>query len=163
MLHPLALIEALLLVSLANGTPVIAKKLLGGRFGAPLDGGVRFIDGRALLGPSKTVRGVVLAILVTVAGAVAIGLGAKVGAVAGATAMAGDLCSSFAKRRLGMAPHSMATGLDQIPESLFPLLACSGWLGLGAVDILVGVAAFLVGEVLVSRLLFRFNIRERPY
>ena len=77
--------------------------------------------------------------------------------------MAGDLCSSFLKRRMNMAPHSMALGLDQIPESLFPLLACQSLLGLTVLDIAAGVASFLVGELLLSRLLFRLHVRDRPY
>jgi hypothetical protein len=36
-------------------------------------------------------------------------------------AMAGDLLSSLSKR-LGMEPSTMALGLDQIPESVFPAL-----------------------------------------
>ena len=36
---------------------------------------------------------------------------------------AGDLFSSFVKRRLDLASSSMAIGLDHIPESFFPLLA----------------------------------------
>ena len=69
----------------------------------------------------------------------------------------------FLKRRTNMAPHSMAIGLDQIPESLFPLLACRAGLSLNALDIFAGVAAFFVGERLLSRLLFMAHIRDRPY
>jgi CDP-2,3-bis-(O-geranylgeranyl)-sn-glycerol synthase len=80
-----------------------------------------------------------------------------------ATAMAGDLFSSFLKRRLGLAPSSRATGIDQIPESLFPLLACARLLSLTVVDIAAGTAIFLIGEVVLSRLLFKFHLRDRPY
>jgi CDP-2,3-bis-(O-geranylgeranyl)-sn-glycerol synthase len=162
-MHPVALLQLLFLLALANGTPVIAKKLLGSRFAWPLDGGVAFVDGRPLFGFSKTIRGIVLALLATTAGAPVVGLDWQLGLLAGATAMAGDLCSSFVKRRLKLAPHSMALGLDQIPESLFPLLACRTSLELGAADILAGVVAFFVGEMLISRLLFKAHIRERPY
>jgi CDP-archaeol synthase len=60
-----------------------------------------------------------------------------------ATAMAGDLLSSFVKRRFGLAPSSKATGLDQIPEALFPLLACRSALSLTALDIAAGCVIFL--------------------
>ena len=79
------------------------------------------------------------------------------------TAMAGDLLSSFLKRRLGFQSSSQAMGLDQIPKSLFPLLACQLPLSLTAVDILAGTAIFFVGEVLLSRVLFRLHVRDRPY
>jgi CDP-2,3-bis-(O-geranylgeranyl)-sn-glycerol synthase len=81
----------------------------------------------------------------------------------GAFAMLGDLVSSFAKRRLGRATSSQALGLDQIPESLFPLLAVHQRLGLQAWDIALLVGAFLVLELWLSRLLFRLGLREQPY
>src|SRR6478736_778738 len=54
-------------------------------------------------------------------------------------AMAGDLFSSFVKRRLHLASSSMAIGLDHIPESLFPLLASRWLLPLNILDIVAGV------------------------
>jgi len=77
--------------------------------------------------------------------------------------MVGDLLSSFVKRRLDRRPSSQAIGIDQIPEALLPLLACRAALGLGLLDIVVVVAAFFVGELVVSRLLFRLHIRDEPY
>lgn len=162
-MHPVTLLQLLLTLTVANGAPVIAKKLLGSRFACPLDCSVTFFDGRPLLGSSKTVRGILLALLASAACAPLVGLDWTVGLVVGAAAMAGDLCSSFLKRRMKLAPHSRAIGLDQIPESLFPLLACREWLGLSALDIVVGVAVFLLGELLLSQLLFRAHLRDRPY
>jgi len=52
--------------------------------------------------------------------------------------MAGDLLSSFLKRS-----QQQATGLDQILESLFPLLACRSELSLSGLDIAVAYAIFL--------------------
>jgi len=141
-MHPVSILQLLILLGVANGTPVIAKKLLGGAGAWPLDGGARFIDGRPLFGASKTIRGIVIATVLTAAAAPLIGLGWPLGAVVGATAMAGDLFSSFVKRRLDRMPSSRATGLDQIPESLLPLLACRLLLPLTWFDVGVGVAAF---------------------
>lgn len=70
----LAILRSLILLTLANGAPVVAKKAFGRRLAAPLDGGVRFFDRRPLLGPSKTVRGVLAAILASAAGAPLLGL-----------------------------------------------------------------------------------------
>jgi CDP-2,3-bis-(O-geranylgeranyl)-sn-glycerol synthase len=109
------------------------------------------------------IRGVALAVLGTTAGAPVIGLSWKIGLVAGSFAMAGDLFSSFCKRRLGLPSSSRASGLDQIPESLLPLLACRDPLGLTAADIVVCVVIFFVGEVVLSRLLYAFRLRDRPY
>jgi CDP-archaeol synthase len=77
--------------------------------------------------------------------------------------MAGDLLSSFLKRRLSLPSSSQAIGLDQIPESLLPQLVCIEPLGLTTLDIVAGLVIFLVGGLLISRLLFRLNLRDQPY
>ena len=153
----------LLLVVLANSVPVVAKKVLGNRFSRPLDGNARCRDGQPLFGASKTMRGILLSVLATVIGAYLSGLGGKTGAMIGSTAMAGDLFSSFLKRRMKLPPSSRAIGLDQIPESLFPLLACRRPFSLTAFDTVVTVLAFFVGEILISRILYKFRLRDRPY
>ena len=119
-MHAVTLLELLLLLMLANGTPVIVKRVLGARLGRPLDGGAHLWDGRPVFGASKTIRGIAFAVVVTVAGSLALGLGGTVGAVVGATAMAGDLGSRFVKRRLGLPPHAVALGLGHVPESPLP-------------------------------------------
>ena len=162
-MHPLAVAQLLILLTLANGSPVVAKLVLGQHFSTPLDRDAKFIDGKPLLGPSKTIRGLLIAIVVTAAGAPLLGLGIEIGLLVGAAAMAGDLLSSFMKRRLSLPASGRATGLDQIPESLLPALACRQALSLTAVDILAVCAIFFVGELLLSRLLFRFHVRDEPY
>ncbi len=142
---------------------MVAKRACGERFSFPIDGGVRFVDGQRLLGASKTVRGVLSSILATSAGAPIVGLDWKVGAVVGITAMAGDLFSSFLKRRLRLAPSSRATVIDQVPESLFPLLVCQSMLSLTFTDIAAGVVVFFIGEIILSRMLFKLGIRGHPY
>jgi CDP-2,3-bis-(O-geranylgeranyl)-sn-glycerol synthase len=77
--------------------------------------------------------------------------------------MGGDLLSSFIKRRRGLAPHSRAPLLDPIPESLLPLLVMSPTVGLSIADIVIVVAAFVVLELALSRVLFQLKIRDRPY
>ena len=157
------LLALLVLLLVANGTPVLAKWVLGDRFAFPLDGGVRFVDGRPLFGPAKTIRGIVLSVAATAAAAPVVGLDGMIGAVVGAAAMAGDLFSSFVKRRLGVPTSGRATGLDQLPEALLPLLACRGALALTFADIAVAAAMFFVGEIVLSRLLFRLRVRDRPH
>ena len=162
-MHLLLILQLLILLTLANGTPVIAKDILGNHFSSPIDARVRFIDGEPLLGSSKTLRGIFLSVLVTSACAPLVGLEWKIGLLVGSVAMAGDLFSSFFKRRLKLPSGGRATGLDQVPESLFPLLACRNVLSLTFLDIAVGVGIFFIGEVFLSRLLFRFHLRDRPY
>jgi hypothetical protein len=162
-MQPLAILQSLVLLTLANGAPVIAKRIFGRRFARPLDAGLRFLDRRPLFGPSKTIRGILVSILITAAGAPLVGLPPKVGALVAGTAMAGDLFSSFVKRRLDLRPSSRALGLDQVPESLLPLLACRDALSLTAVDVMLGVGVFFVGELVLSRLLYKAHLRDEPY
>jgi CDP-archaeol synthase len=162
-MHTVLILQLLILVAVANGAALIAKKVFGVRWAWPLDGGAKFADGRRLFGPSKTIRGIVLALLATLLAAVLMGLGWKVGAVVAVAAMAGDLFSSFVKRRLGLAPSSMAIGLDQIPESLFPLLASRLLLPVTLIDIAVGTAIFFVAVLALSRILFKLRVRDEPY
>lgn len=159
----LAVLQILVLLALANGSPVIAKRIFGNYCSWPLDGNIKFVDGRPLFGASKTLRGILLSIVITSACAPLLGLNPTIGLMVATTAMAGDLLASFVKRRLGLQPSSKAVGLDQIPESLFPLLACRLALSLTALDIAAGTAIFLVGELVLSRVLFRLHVRDRPY
>ncbi|HEY8555141.1 MAG TPA: CDP-archaeol synthase [Burkholderiales bacterium] len=156
-------LKLLLLLGVANGAPILGHRILRQRFAQPLDGGARFLDGRPVFGPSKTLRGVALALGATPLAALVIGLDPYLGFVVGLYAMLGDLTSSFVKRRLGMPSSSQALGLDQIPESLFPLLAVRTTLGLAASEIVLLVAVFLILELAVSRVLFKLRLRDQPY
>jgi CDP-diglyceride synthetase len=159
----LAILRGLLLLGAANGTPVFATKVLQDRFAAPIDGGMKLPDNKRLFGASKTVRGLVVSIASTTLGAILVGFDWTTGATFAAASLGGDLISSFIKRRLGLTLHAQAFGLDQIPEALLPLLLLRTRLGLSAADIAVTVAAFVILELALSRLLFRLHIRDRPY
>jgi CDP-2,3-bis-(O-geranylgeranyl)-sn-glycerol synthase len=79
----LPILQLLILVTLANGAPIIAKQILANHFAWPLDGNLNFIDGRPLFGPSKTIRGVLVAVLVTTASAPLLGLEFRIGLLVG--------------------------------------------------------------------------------
>jgi len=155
------ILRLLVLLTLANGSPVVAKWLFGNRFAPPLDADKKFADGRPIFGRSKTLRGLCLSLLVTAGSAPLFGFPMKIGLLIAATAMAGDLFSSFLKRRLGLLPGDAAPGLDQIPESLFPLLAASSALSLTVLDIFAGTALFAVAALVSSRLLFKLHVRDK--
>ena len=162
-MHASLLLQLLILLVVANGTAVGAKKLFGAVFARPLDGGALFLDGQPVFGPSKTTRGIVVSVLATSVCAALMGLGWKVGTLVATFAMVGDLFSSFVKRRLHLASSSMAIGLDHIPESLFPLVASQLLLPLSTLDIVVGVTVFVVGALILSPLLFKLNLRDEPH
>ena len=104
-----------------------------------------------------------VSVLITTASAPLIGLDLTIGAIVAGAAMAGDLFSSFVKRRLNSPPSSQALGLDQVPESLFPMLACRDALSLTIADIALGVGIFFIGALILSRFLFRAHLRDEPY
>ena len=156
-------IALLLLIVTANGVPILLDDLLGRRWDWPLDGRLRFAAGRRLLGRSATVRGLAGAVAATTGAALLLGLPAKTGMLVGIFAMIGDVLSSFAKRRLGLEPGDRAIGLDQIPESLLPLLAVMDDRGLGWGDVGAIVLAFTLFSLAVSRILFHLKLRKRPY
>jgi CDP-diglyceride synthetase len=156
-------LRLLLLLGLANTAPLVAKRWLSTRWAAPLDGGMKFFDGRPLLGSSKTIRGLVAAVGAATFGAPLLGVPATVGALLGCGAILGDALSSFIKRRMGAAPSSRATGLDQIPEALVPLLALKGLLGLTLVQIAAITLAFFVLEIPLAWWSHRLGLRDRPY
>ena len=156
-------LKLLLLLGVANSAPIGVRRLLGDRWAAPLDFGLVFLDGRPLLGPGKTIRGVVAAAVATALVAWPLGIAFSTGALIGAASMAGDALASFVKRRLGVSPSGRATGLDQIPESLLPLLVVQGPLELTPVQVVGITAAFFLLEIPLARWAFRLGLRERPY
>ena len=158
----LLIFKLVVLLTVANGTPVIAGKLFGNYFNRPLDWDVAFIDGRPVFGHSKTMRGIILSLVAATVIAPVLGFAWTSGLIIASGAMSGDLLSSFLKRRLGLPPSSRATGIDQIPECLLPTIAIRSTLGLGACDVVSVVIIFFLGQVLLSRLFFRWNIRNRP-
>lgn len=156
-------LELFVMLVLANGTPVVAARILKRRWAAPLDGGRLWSDGRPVFGRSKTWRGLVSGALACAMFSLVTGLGFGFGLVFGVLGLLGDLFSSFAKRRLGLPSSARAVGLDQIPEAALPMiyavigLPVSGWIGL------VVVTVFTTANILVSPFLYRWGIRRHPH
>ena len=159
---PLFLSLLLLLVT-ANGSPVLAAKFLKERLNTPVDGGYRLPDRQPVFGSAKTVRGLAVSVGSTTIVALLLGFEWIVGVSIALGAMAGDLASSFVKRRLQLEPHAHAFLLDQLPEGLLPLLLVQDRLGLSWSDIAALLPAFVALQLGLSRLLFRLGIRDRPY
>lgn len=155
--------QVLLLLITANGAPIVARFIMKDRWSTPLDGGMTFMDGRPVLGKSKTYRGMAFSLVGTVLAAEVLGMPWEIGLMVGGLAMTGDCLSSFIKRRLGYDSGAIALGLDQIPESLFPLLGVWGSLSLSAGGIMATVAAFMVFDLIISPFLYKLGIREQPY
>jgi CDP-2,3-bis-(O-geranylgeranyl)-sn-glycerol synthase len=163
--NPVSLVylQVLLLLIVANGAPIVARLIMKGQWSTPLDGGATFMDGHPVLGKSKTYRGVAFSLVGTVLAADVLGMPWEMGLLVGGLAMTGDCLSSFIKRRLGYDSGAMALGLDQIPESLFPLLGVWGSLSLSATGMMATVGAFMAFDLIFSPFLYKLGIREQPY
>lgn len=125
--------------------------MLRNRFASPLDCGARFLDGRPLLGPSKTWRGYLFAIPITIAFALIEGLDMGTGLVFSLAVLLGDSLTSFIKRRIGLASGGHAPGLDQVLESLLPLLVVQHTFSLALSGILWVVIAFILIDLVFWR------------
>ncbi len=163
--HPamIATVQVLIIITVANAAPVVLSFLLGKRNGQPVDGGRHWRDGRRMFGPSKTVRGVVAAVIATTLVTVLLGLPLAAGAAAGILAMAGDLASSFTKRRLGLVPSSRFIGLDQVPEAFLPLLALVPLPMISPASGITAAALFVLLGPPASWVLYRAGIRREPH
>jgi CDP-2,3-bis-(O-geranylgeranyl)-sn-glycerol synthase len=162
-MNSIFIIKALLLLLVANGAPILARRIFDQRFNQPIDGGIIFFDGKPILGPKKTYRGLIASIIMTSLAAVILNLPAWTGTLVALFSMLGDLLSSFTKRRLGFYSSDKSLGIDQIPESLLPLWLLHDELGLNALDVLVIVVTFFFLGLFLSRILFYLNIRDRPH
>ncbi len=156
-------IKILLLLIVANGSPIVARNVFKDSFSFPLDAGRMFIDQRPVLGHSKTVRGLLFSVVLTGLAAYLVGMEARTGFYIAFFAMLGDLFSSFIKRRLNKPPSSMAPGLDQVPEALFPLLYCMSVFKLEWGQVFLIILLFIVIELFLSKILYIIGIRKRPY
>jgi len=143
-LQPFLSVRALVLLIVANSTPVILSRTLGGHVAAPIDGGLRLQDGTAVLGAHKTWRGMVGGSLAAGVAGTLLGWGFIRSATFGALALLGDLLSSFVKRRFGLTAGRWMPLLDQLPEALLPMLVLRSRVDLTVGSIVGTAAAFTV-------------------
>lgn len=149
-MHWIPIGQSLVLIIVANGAPFAAKFLLRSRFDQAIDFNAIWTDGQPLLGRSKTIRGLVLSLVITAALAPVVGLPWIAGPLIAGSAMAGDLLTSFLKRRLAIASSSSAPVIDELAECLFPAIVCALQLGLTLIDLLVIVAVFTLGDIILT-------------
>ncbi len=148
---------------LANGSPVVVARLWRQHASWPVDSGRLWRDGRPVFGASKTWRGLLAGVLCCLLFALYAGLGWVFGALFGVLAMSGDLLSSFAKRRMGLKASARAMWLDQLPESVLPMLLAWVWLPLPGWQALAVAVLFALSNILISPLLYRLGIRGQPH
>lgn len=156
-------VKILIMLLAVNGAPIIAARVCRHRGSTPVDLGRRLGDEQPILGASKTWRGLAAALVTSCILSSAFGYGLEFGLAFGVLVMAGDLISSFVKRRRGLQSSDQYLGVDQIPESLLPAIYCVVVLDTAWIWALLWVLAFMLLELLISRPLFLLKIRKRPY
>ena len=147
----------MLLLLIANGAPLLASHWLHSRYlyaiQQPIDCGYCWRDGQRLLGESKSWQGLLAALLFTTAAATLLQFPLLPAILLALLAMAGDLISSFIKRRLHCRSGLNMPVLDQLPESLLPMLGVSLLLPLSALQILLPVLLFILIHIVLSEFL----------
>lgn len=126
-----------------NFLPPIASMVLGDSLNRPLDNGYTWLDGRPLFGSHKTIRGITASLLGCTLVAPLLGVPYKVAAVAALLLMAGDLLSSFIKRRFHLESGATCFGLDQLFEGLLPALYLGHYFALPLWQILIILVVFV--------------------
>ncbi|MEB3825797.1 MAG: CDP-2,3-bis-(O-geranylgeranyl)-sn-glycerol synthase [Desulfurococcales archaeon] len=160
----LSLLVVFLPAMTANGAPVVFK---GKR---PLDLGRNFLDGKRIFGDGKTIEGLTVGVL---AGFV-IGLVesliawniffAITGFIGGLSAMIGDLCGSFIKRRMGYERGEPVMVLDQLDFALCTTLAYYAYgLHMDPTSLLLVYVTIFLLHVTTNRLAFRLGLKDVPY
>ena len=157
------LLQLLLLIIIANGAPIFIRLLLNDGFKLAVDFGQKLPDNKPLFGPSKTWRGFFAALPVTAAAAWLLGYSIDTGLLVAVYALLGDLFSSFIKRRLAMPPSSMALLLDQVPESLLPAFMLKQVFNLDISSVILLVLIFIITELVLSHIFYKWGLRRRPY
>ena len=157
------LLQLLLLMIIANGSPIVMRVLVNDRFATAVDFSHKLPDNNPIFGDSKTWRGIFAAIIITSSAAWLLGYSADTGLLVAIYAIIGDLTSSFIKRRLGKSESSMAPLLDQIPESLFPALMMMQVFKLDISAIIQLVLFFIIIELLLSHVLYKLGVSKHPY
>lgn len=156
-------LQLLLLIIIANGAPILIRVPFNVRFKLAVDFGKKLPDGQRVFGSSKTWLGIFSALAATSVAAWLFGFSSQTGLLIASCAVAGDLASSFVKRRLAMPPSSMAPLLDQVPESLFPALMVRELFNLDLATVILLVFIFIISELTLSLILYRWGLRNRPY
>lgn len=155
-------VSILVLLWSINFAPPFVAHFLGERWSTPVDLGRGWHDGRRLFGDHKTWRGIGIAVPAGILAGAVLGMSGWVGLIAALLSMAGDLLSSFIKRRLGLPCGDVAPGLDQVFEGAFPLLLLGPLYGLSPWATTAILVVFCLGAYGGSWLLKRI-LRMQPF
>lgn len=156
-------IQLLLLIIIANGSPILIRILLGDNLNLPVDFGATLSDNNPVFGSSKTWRGIFAALLMTAMAASLLNYSFVTGILIACYAVVGDLSSSFIKRRFAMQPSSKACLLDQVPESFLPAFMMMNTFNLEVLGVLLLVVFFVAIDMVITYLLYHWRILKKSH
>jgi CDP-2,3-bis-(O-geranylgeranyl)-sn-glycerol synthase len=130
---------------------VLVARLFGERWDTPIDTSLGRRGKLPIFGAHKTWRGLASGALACTAIGALLPCGAWVGLGFGLIALGGDLASSFVKRRMRWPAGHSAPLLDQLPESLLPLILFAGPLSLGHAAIFGTALLFTLLDLATER------------
>lgn len=144
-------------ISCVNLVPPLMAFFLGTTCETPIDRGKIFLDGKPILGPHKTFRGFIGAIVVGTLVAPILGFSLADGCILAFLSMLGDLASSFVKRRFGFLSGTVVVGWDQFFECAIPGLVWKYQSGISWIFLIFGILLFCVaaykGSIFFKRIL----------
>ena len=153
----------LLLLGVANTSPIVARHLFRERCSWPIDFNRSFFDKRPILGKHKTWRGFFSSLLLTSLVGPMLGIKMEFSFWLAFFSMLGDMISSFVKRRLSLQSGSRCLGIDQVIEALLPVLTMRKALSLSWLDCFLIVLLFSVLDIVLSPILYKVGFRRNPY
>ncbi len=160
------LFTILLFLLWVNTLPPLATMACNKRWDRPLDNGISWLDGRPLLGSHKTLRGLLTSLLGGTALFPLLGWSWQIALTASVLAMAGDLFSSFLKRRGHVSSGHDVLIFDHLLESLLPslylafVLKMSWWHPLAVTSTFIILASY--GARLWQAMIFRPAEKNSP-
>ena len=145
-----------------NLAPVLLAFFFEEKWNTPVDRGIFFFDGKPFLGSHKTIRGVAGGIMAGLFfGFLAtIPLGTAV--LTGIMSMAGDMLTSFIKRRLKIGEGKDFPVVDQLFEGLFPFIVLVPAFSLSFVWSFSLITFFIITAYLGSQFLTHV-LRAKPF
>ena len=159
-------LKILALLWAINFVPPLLTFFFEDQWNTPLDLGYRFPDGHPLLGSHKTFRGFLAGVGAGLLAGVLMGIPWWLGLGAGLLSMAGDLASSFLKRRFGISSGDIVPVLDQGFEGLFPFFVLAPYYLLSIGETLLLLVVFslgaFIGSLFLNRVLLSLPFENYP-
>lgn len=155
-------LKILFLLWIINFTPPLLAFFLEDKYNQPVDFGKKFQDGRQILGPHKTWRGIAGSLICGGLLAIIFHFPVWLGFLSALLSMSGDLTSSFIKRRLKKPSGRNFPGLDQFFEGALPFLVLTPYFQLSLVKTGLLIFMFCLGAYLGS-IFYKSILLKEPF